>query len=180
MYLQRNYTSLVFAAALIIFMPLSVFAASASQVTLNFMCPCGTCDEALSTCECPQSDGFRAEIAGMVGQGYSEEQIIQNFTGRFGPSVLITNAAMAPGSETRGFDKRTIGFLFLIASFSLVAFSLGRYMKPATSSAPARRSRKNSPKAPHQNTRAKSEGKGKSQNRRRDSVDEELLDDYDY
>ncbi|UCF89227.1 MAG: hypothetical protein JSV70_03010, partial [bacterium] len=64
--------------------PAVSLAVSASKVTLNFMCPCGSCDEALSTCECPSSDGYRSQIAGMLGSGYSEEQIIEDFRGRFG------------------------------------------------------------------------------------------------
>jgi len=75
----------------------------------------------------------------MVGRGYSEEQVIDDFKGRFGPEVLIANAAMAPGEGENVFNKRTIGFVFLLASISLVAFSLGRYMTPASSPSSGRR-----------------------------------------
>jgi hypothetical protein len=167
----------------ILIVPAITLALSPSKVTLNFMCPCGTCDEALSTCECPQSDGFRSQIAGMVGRGYSEEQIIQDFNGRFGPSVLIANAALAPNSDGRvskAINKKTIGYIFLFGSFGLVVFSLGKYKKAAPPPAPARRKKSRSSGDPGK----KAKGKGKRENKQgkgfRDGVDEELLDDYDY
>ncbi|MGD8352565.1 MAG: cytochrome c-type biogenesis protein CcmH [Pseudomonadota bacterium] len=132
----------------ILALPAVSSALSASKVTLNFMCPCGTCDEALSTCECPQSDGFRSEIAGMVGRGYSEDQIIQDFTDRFGPQVLIANAAMAPGSGgllSEVSNKKTVGFILLGASIAFFAFSLGRYLQPTAS--PAGRRHKAAPRS---------------------------------
>lgn len=162
---------------IILVAPALALALSPSKVTLNFMCPCGTCDEALSTCECPQSDGFRSQIAGMVGRGDSEEQIIQDFKGRFGPDVLIANAAMAPDSGGWSFtvNKRTFGFILLAASFSLVAFSLGRYMSPSaptpkTKNNPSKRSRP--VKTPARETRKKKSGAGGQEG-------EELLEDHE-
>ena len=160
---------------------LPVFAVSASQVALNFMCPCGSCDEALSTCECTESDGFRSQIAGMVGGGYTEDQIIQDFTDRFGPDVLIANAAMAPDAVRGTFDKKVIGFIFLAASFSLAAFGLGRYMQPSTSSATPKRRAKSGAKAKTPSRPSRKAGKTSKPGKRiHDGIDEELLDDYDY
>lgn len=157
--------------------PAVSLAVSASKVTLNFMCPCGSCDEALSTCECPSSDGYRSQIAGMLGSGYSEEQIIEDFKGRFGPEVLIANAAMAPNAGGRTFDKKVFGFILLILSFSLAAFGLGKYMRPAP--VPARRREKGRRTAPDKkpDKPRRRSGSGK---RFREGVDDELLDDYDY
>ena len=166
----------------ILLVPALALALSPSKVTLNFMCPCGSCDEALSTCECPQSNGFRSEIAGMVGRGFSEEQIIQDFRGRFGSSVLVVNAALAPNSTGGSFDKKTIGFILLLGSFGLVAFSLGKFMKAAPSPAPARRKKRRNSGAPDQQAKGKSKGKLEKRQGKgfRDGVDDELLDDYDY
>jgi hypothetical protein len=183
MYSTKIIPAIAIAAALIFFIPMSALAVSASQVTLNFMCPCGTCDEALSTCECPQSDGFRSQIAGMVGDGYTEEQIIQNFKGQFGSSVLITNAAMAPNSGgllSQAPSKKTIGMILLVASFSLVAFSLGKYMNAAPASAPARRRSKQRPQASPKSSKRSEKRENKPGKGFRDGVDDELLDDYDY
>lgn len=163
---------------IILAIPAVSSALSPSKATLNFMCPCGTCDEALSTCECPQSDGFRSQIAGMVGRGYSEDQIIQDFTGRFGPQVLVANAAMKPdsGSLLSGSSsKRTFGYILLGASISLIAFSLGRYMQP---SAPP------VGKRPDKASRSRSASKSARKVVTKDGnpgrpVDEEFLEDHE-
>ena len=180
---SSSSSKILLIAIVILVIPALAFALSASKVTLNFMCPCGTCDEALSTCECPSSNGYRSQIAGMVGSGNTEEQIIQNFKGQFGPSVLITNAALAPSSEgllSKASNKKTIGIIFLLGSFSLVAFSLGKYMNAAPSPAPARRKKKRNPGA----SGKPAKGKGKRENRPQkgfdDDVDDDLLDDYNY
>jgi len=164
----------------ILLVPALTLALSPSKVTLNFMCPCGSCDEALSTCECPQSDGFRSEIAGMVGRGYSEEQIVQDFRGRFGPSVLIANAALAPNSGglvSKASNKKTFGFILLLGSFSLVAFSLGKYMKATPSPAPAKRRAKHNPKASSKSSKRSGKRENRPQKGFRDGVDDDLLDD---
>ena len=164
----------------ILLVPALTFALSSSKVTLNFMCPCGSCDEALSTCECPHSDGFRSEIAGMVGRGFSEEQIIQDFKGRFGSSVLVVNAALAPNSTGGSFDKKTIGFILLLGSFGLVAFSLGKFMKASPSPAPARRKKRRNSEPPAKQARGKGKREKSPQKGFNEGVDDELLDDYDY
>lgn len=140
MVIRKTLLIVLVSGSLVAGIPHFSHAVSASAVTLNFMCPCGTCDEALSTCECPQSDGYRAQIAGMVGRGYSEEQIIQDFKNQFGPDVLIANAAMAPRAGGELFNSKNFGFLLLLASVSLVAFSLGHYTKAPSSAKGKRRS----------------------------------------
>jgi hypothetical protein len=169
--------------AFILLLPAVSSALSPSKVTLNFMCPCGTCDEALSTCECPSSNGYRSQIAGMVGRGFSEDQIIQNFKGQFGPSVLIANAALAPNSGglvSKASNKKTIGIVLLLASFSLVAFSLGKHMNAAPARAPAKRRKKSSPRTSGSSTKRKKTQENGPQKGFRDGVDNELLDDYDH
>ena len=180
---SSSSSKILLIAIVILVIPALAFALSASKVTLNFMCPCGTCDEALSTCECPQSDGYRSQIAGMVGSGYSEEQVIQDFKGRYGPSVLIANAALAPNSEgllSKAPSKKTFGFILLLASFSLVAFSLGKYTKTAPSPAPARHRAKQRPKASSKASKRTGKRENRPQKGFDDGVDNDLLDDYDY
>jgi hypothetical protein len=175
--------SALLVAVVILLIPALTLALSASKVTLNFMCPCGSCDEALSTCECPSSDGYRSQIAGMVGSGYTEEQIIQNFKGQFGPSVLISNAALAPNSGgllSKVSTKKSFGIILLLASFSLVAFSLGKYMNAGPSPAPARRRKKSSPRASGHPGKEQKKRDDRPEKRFRDGVDNELLDDYDH
>jgi len=166
--------------AFILLLPAVSSALSASKVTLNFMCPCGTCDEALSTCECPSSDGYRSQIAGMVGRGFSEDQIIQNFKGQFGPSVLIANAALAPNSGglvSKASNKKTIGIVLLLASFSLVAFSLGKHMNAAPARSPAKRRKKSSPRTSGNTAKGKGKRSNRPQRGFRDGIDDDLLDD---
>ncbi len=167
----------------ILLVPALTLALSPSKVTLNFMCPCGTCDEALSTCECPSSNGYRSQIAGMVGRGYTEEQVIQDFRGRFGPQVLIANAALAPNSGglvSKASNKKTFGIILLLASFSLVAFSLGKYMRAAPSPSQAKRRAKQRPKASSKASKRTGKRESKPGKGFRDGVDDDLLDDYDH
>ncbi len=175
---SSSSSKILLIAIVILVIPALAFALSASKVTLNFMCPCGTCDEALSTCECPQSDGFRSQIAGMVGKGYTEEQVIQDFRGRYGPDVLIANAALAPNSEgllSKAPSKKTIGVILLLASFSLVAFSLGKYMKAAPSPSSARRK----PAKRSRPVRSSPEKDRWWEDRSSDSDEEGFLDDHE-
>jgi hypothetical protein len=116
----------------------------------------------------------------MVGSGYTEDQIIQNFKGQFGPSVLITNAALAPNSGglvSRASNKKTFGFILLLASFTLVAFSLGKYMKAAPSPAPARRKKKSSPRASGNPAKGNKKRDSRAPKGFRDGIDDDLLDD---
>lgn len=164
----------------ILIVPALTLALSPSKVTLNFMCPCGACGEALSTCECPQSNDFRSQIAAMVGRGFSEEQIVQDFRGRFGPSILVTNAAMRPnsgGQVSKASNKKTIGYIFLFGSFGLIAFSLGKYMKAAPSPAPARRKKRRSSGEPGKKAKSKGKRESRPQKGFSDGVDDDLLDD---
>ena len=172
-------TAAVLLVAFILILPAVSSALSPSKVTLNFMCPCGSCDEALSTCECPQSDGFRSQIAGMVGRGYNEDQVIQDFRGRFGPDVLIANAALAPNSGgllSKASNKKTFGIILLIASFSLVAFSLGKYISAPTP-VPARRKSKQRPQASSKASKRTEKRESRPQEGFRDGIDDDLLDD---
>ena len=173
-------TKAVLLVVFVLMLPAVSSALSASKVTLNFMCPCGSCDEALSTCECPSSDGYRSQIAGMVGRGFSEDQIIQNFKGQFGPSVLIANAALAPDSGgllSKASNKKTFGIILLLASFSLVAFSLGKHMNAAPSSAPARGRKRSSPRPSGKPAKGKKKPENRPQRGFRDGIDDDLLDD---
>jgi hypothetical protein len=115
----------------------------------------------------------------MVGRGYSEEQVIQDFKGRFGPQVLIANAAMAPNNSGGVFSKKTFVFILLMASFSLIAFSLGKYMSAAPSPAPAKRRKKRRPNTSSISSKRTGNRENKQGKRFRDGEDDELLDDYD-
>jgi hypothetical protein len=140
------------------------------------MCPCGSCDEALSTCECPSSDGFRSQIAGMVGRGYNEDQVIQDFVGRFGSSVLVVNAALAPNAVKRPFNKKIFGFLLVIGGFTLAAFTVGKHMGKSPPPPPSRRGSSTGPRG-KKGSGKKSKGKN---TKFREGVDDDLLDDYDH
>jgi hypothetical protein len=115
----------------------------------------------------------------MVGRGYTEDQVIQDFRGRFGPDVLIANAALAPNSGgllSKASNKKTFGIILLIASFSLIAFSLGKYMSAPTP-APARRRAKQRPKASSKASKRTEKRESRPQEGFRDGIDDDLLDD---
>lgn len=111
------------------FIPVSAHAITASGVTLNFMCACGTCEETLTACECPQSDKYRAQITKMVGKGWSENQIIEDFVNRFGESVLVVNAGAAPkkynggsGTVTKTYGSKSNTVAIFLIGFGMAAF----------------------------------------------------------
>ena len=174
MVFRKTLFIILVSGVLVAGVPHFAHAVSASAVTLNFMCPCGTCDEALSTCECPQSDGYRAQISGMVGRGYSEEQVIQDFKNRFGPDVLIANAAMAPRAGVQLFNRKTFGFLLLLGSVSLVAFTLGHYTK---ASSPAGRTKRSA--STSKTVRGPAEKSRRSVEDRRNNGEERYLEDHE-
>jgi len=164
--------------ALTFLIPATSFALSASQATLNFMCACGTCDEALSTCECPQSDGYRAQVYNMVGQGYTEEQIIQEFVGQYGPSVLVVNAAAAPRSVGSRVNNKTVGFILILFGVTFGAFLFGKYYQRSPAPAAARTSKHTRKRNTSPKRGSSKKGQSGKRTRFQDGVDDHLLDDY--
>ena len=175
------FPAVVVAVFLVLLFPVSSSALSASQVVLDFMCPCGTCSEALSTCECPESDKYRALIGRMVGSGKTEQQIVDYFVGQWVSSVLVTSAGLVPGTSA-GSKNRSMGYILVMIGISLAAFTAGKYFRTSPPS-PARRS---SGRGPSGKGRKGNPRSGKPSNRRsrgrregfRDGVDDDLLDDY--
>lgn len=169
---------------LVLLLPSITFALSPFKVALNFMCGCGSCDETLSECECPQSDGYRADLEDMVNRGMSEDQIINEFVSRFGSSVLVANAAAAPPSRSfdrdGGLDKRTVGIMLVVFGLSLAGVMMFKYARPAPQ--PSGRGRSSGKRRPPE-TRARKRSSGPEKKKRRDSGfrdgdDDDLLDDY--
>lgn len=161
--------SLVFTLMLV---PVLAMAGSPSSVISAFMCPCGSCDEALITCECPESDEYRGQILDMMDSGYSQEQIVQDFVGRFGTSVLAAKVPSTLGSRFQ-VNKRTVGFIFLGTSLFLVAFASGRYLKFQPQ--PAAKAKKSGSRKEHPGSSKKARKKKKPQT---NDFDDDLMDDY--
>jgi cytochrome c-type biogenesis protein CcmH/NrfF len=161
--------SLVFTLMLV---PVLAMAGSPSSVISAFMCPCGSCDEALITCECPESDEYRGQILDMMDSGYSQEQIVQDFVERFGSSVLAAKVPSTLGSRLQA-NKRTAGFVFLGTSLFLLAFASGRYLKFQT---PAPLKAKES--RPRKERQVSSKKTKKKKKPRTTDFDDDLMDDY--
>ncbi|UCF31538.1 MAG: hypothetical protein JSV26_03760 [bacterium] len=169
---------------LVLLLPSLTFALSPFKVALNFMCACGTCDETLSECECPQSDGYRADLEDMVNRGMSEDQIISEFIDRFGASVLVANAAAAPPARSiggrGGLSKQTVGIVLVVFGLSLAGMMMFRYARSAPQ--PSGRGRSSGKGRPPE-TRARKGSSGPERKKGRDSGfrdgdDDDLLDDY--
>ena len=177
---------ITFSALLLIFslliVPSYVLAVTASSATLNFMCACGSCDEALATCECPQSDDYRSQIAQMVAKGWSEQKIIEDFVYRYGESVLVVNAGAAPqtfggnsASTTRvGGSKSNTVAVFLIG-FGAAAFIFAGVKLFSSSKSSNQRSRNSRPRGNRKGSSKNRSSKRRSRSRKDD--DEYLLDD---
>lgn len=179
---KNVFTILLFILSLLIVAPYA-HAVTASSATLNFMCACGSCDEALSTCECPQSDNYRSEIVQMVTKGWSEQQIIEDFVFRYGESVLVVNAGATPQvfggnpvSTTRvGGSKSNTVAVFLIG-FGAAAFIFAGVKLFSSSKSSNQRSRNTRPRGNRKSGSKKRSSKGRSRSRK-DDDDEYLLDD---
>jgi cytochrome c-type biogenesis protein CcmH/NrfF len=172
------FSKVILIVVLTFLAPAVSHALSASQVTLNFMCACGTCDEALSTCECPQSNDYRAMVSNMVGQGYSEEQIIQDFVGRWGSSVLVVNAAAAPRSIASRISSRTLGFVLILFGVTFAAFLFGKYYRTSSTPVAAGTSKQTRKKSRSSVQKTVTKGQPGKSTRFQDGVDDHLLDDY--
>ncbi len=171
-------------------LPTYAHAVTASSVTLNFMCACGACNETLAACHCPQSDNFRSDIAQKVAQGWSEQQIIEDFVNRYGESVLVVNAGATPQAydgnpvpttrvgavpTTRvGGSKSNTLAVFLIG-FGAAAFIFAGVKFFSSSKASQQRSRTDRPRDNRRSSSKRRTSKGRSRSRRDD--DEDLLDD---
>lgn len=158
--------------------PRQANAVSGTQAILNFMCPCGSCDEALSTCECPQSDGFRGEVFGLVRKGMSEPQIIDNFVSRFGPGVLVANASsvLPTGGDGITISRRTLGILLVLAAISLGAYAWSRrsVADPLPAGRRPRQQKSGSSRTP---ASGKQKQKQKGRRRSREQDLDDLMDD---
>jgi len=175
---MNPFSKVILIVVLTFLVPAVSHALSASQVTLNFMCACGTCDEALSTCECPQSNDYRAMVSNMVGQGYSEEQIIQDFVGRWGSSVLVVNAAAAPRSIASRISSRTIGFVLILFGVTFAAFLFGKYYQTSSAPVAARTSKRTKKTSGTSKRKSTATGQAEKRIKFEDGVDDHLLDDY--
>ncbi|GBE13994.1 MAG TPA: hypothetical protein ENH32_01360 [Proteobacteria bacterium] len=174
------FPTVVIAVFLVLLFPVSSSALSASQVVLDFMCPCGTCSEALSTCECPASDKYRALVSRMVGQGRTEQQIVDYFVGQWGSSVLVTSAGLVPGTSAGSSSKKSFGFILVIIGVSLAAFTAGKYFRTSSPPPPPGRG-PSSGKGKKGSSRGRKPANRRSRGRKKgfsDGVDDDLLDDY--
>ncbi len=164
-----------------ILVPGTASALSSSSVALNFMCPCGSCDEALSTCECPESDKYRGQITGMIGGGMDESQIVNDFVGRFGSSVLVVNAGLAPtGRSGFNLDRRVMGFMLIFVAISISIYAYTKHFKATPVPAKAKRHSDKRDVRPSAKNKSKTSGSRRSRKKRRRTPHEldELMDDY--
>lgn len=56
-------------------------------VQQNLMCQCG-CTMVLISCECGTAEQLRGEIRTMLGQGQTQQQILDFYVGKYGEKVL--------------------------------------------------------------------------------------------
>jgi cytochrome c-type biogenesis protein CcmH len=60
--------------------------ASLTDIESDVMCT--SCREPLAVAQSPQANSERAYIRGLIAQGYTKEQILQNLVSQYGPAVL--------------------------------------------------------------------------------------------
>jgi cytochrome c-type biogenesis protein CcmH/NrfF len=114
----------------------------------------------------------------MVGQGYTEEQIIQEFVGRYGQSVLVVNAAAAPRSVGSRVNNKTVGFILILFGVTFGAFLFGKYYQRSPAPVEARTAKHTRKKSRSSKQRSSAKGQSEKSTRFRDGVDDHLLDDY--
>jgi cytochrome c-type biogenesis protein CcmH len=69
------------------FTPAMGFSLTSSEVEGEFMCDCG-CGDVLVNCTCDRSEEMRAIINGMIKDGMTKDQIIDDFVSQFGEVIL--------------------------------------------------------------------------------------------
>jgi len=72
---------------MLFFIPAMGFSLTSSEVEGEFMCDCG-CGDVLVNCTCDRSEEMRAIINGMIKDGMTKDQIIDDFVSQFGEVIL--------------------------------------------------------------------------------------------
>jgi len=104
--------------------------ASLTDIESDVMCT--ACREPLEVAQSPQADSERAYIRGLIAQGETKSQILNNLVAQYGPAVLGKPPA-------RGFNL-TVYFIpvaILITGAAILAFTLPRWRRRTRASARA-------------------------------------------
>lgn len=98
-------------------------------------CLCGTCNNTVATCqmiECHFSKPAKQRIAALVGQGKSDQEIIDLFVGEYGKRVLA-----APPAEGFNLLGWVMPFVAIAAGLVMIWLFIQRFRKPAVAKVPA-------------------------------------------
>jgi cytochrome c-type biogenesis protein CcmH/NrfF len=89
---------------------------------------CATCKIPLTVAQSPQADRERAFIRGLIGRGFTEEQIKRAMVSQYGPAVLSL-------PRDHGFDRAAyiVPLVVVLALLAAVALLLPRWRRHARS-----------------------------------------------
>jgi cytochrome c-type biogenesis protein CcmH len=104
--------------------------ASLTDIESDVMCT--SCREPLEVAQSPQADSERAYIRGLIAQGETKPQILNNLVAQYGPAVLGKPPA-------RGFNLTVyvIPVVILAAGAAILAFTLPRWRRRTRAAARA-------------------------------------------
>ncbi len=107
--------------------PSQVMTTEVAKIADRFACQCGSCSNQVSTCpmlECGSAVPLRQEIASLIQQGMTEQQIVSAMVTKHGKVIL----AAPPAS---GFDLTvwTLPFVMLAAGLLIVYVTIKAWLR---------------------------------------------------
>jgi cytochrome c-type biogenesis protein CcmH/NrfF len=117
-------------AALLLLAPSRALAVTVAEVAQDLACPC-ECPLILQDCNMSCGLGWKREIGERIQQGWSKQQIVDDFIARYGDEARLTPMQKVHGKiyqYTRGFD--TVDWVLLWAGLGawFLAMSLAVYL----------------------------------------------------
>lgn len=116
---ERLVRPMALVAALTFILPAHALAVTTSEIEGELMCQCG-CQKVTINCDCGTADQMRDQIAGMIGQGKSRDNILNAFVAQYGETVLASPPKK--GFNLVAYGVPMTGFFF----GSVIAVTLAR------------------------------------------------------
>lgn len=96
--------------------------ADSDAVQQNLMCQCG-CSMVLISCECGTAEQLRGEIRTMLGEGKSQQQILDYYVGKYGEKVLS-----APTKQGFNLTAYITPFVAILVAGGAIYFVLRQWV----------------------------------------------------
>ncbi|MBI4786991.1 MAG: cytochrome c-type biogenesis protein CcmH [Chloroflexi bacterium] len=128
---MRYLKILVVLRLLLAFTTMPAFAEGpVDEIGTNLMCQCG-CTMVLSSCDCGTAEQMRGEIRDLLGQGKSQQQILDYYVGKYGEKVLA-----APVAQGFNISAYVTPFAAILLGEGLIALIVRQWVIRTRTTAP--------------------------------------------